>query len=166
MLLESNPSHQLLSHLLHNTNTAIQIDTEYRVLIAALENGLFTKKQIPLYYYVRFKKVVPFENSNSCWNEPAVILEITGPQGDGDALDQWVDDVVYPALIAEGGTIGLHFGKRIPPGRKTTRAALNKYKSCGAQLDLDPVDCYHPQCKRTTHPSSFVYPDQYYKFVG
>lgn len=145
---------------------AIQIDTEYKTLMAAIENGLFTKKRIPVYYYVRFKRVVPLENSNSCWKEPAVILEITGPQGDGEGLDAWVDDVVYPALIAEGGTIGLHFGKRIPPGTQTTRAALKKYKSCGVELNLDPAHCYHPQCKRKVRPSSFVYPDQYYDFVG
>jgi hypothetical protein len=93
------------------SSPAIQIDTEFRTLSQALRDGLFTSKPIPLYYYVRFKKVEPFYPSNSCWNETAVILEITGPQGDGVALDAWVDEVVTPALLQAGGTIGLHFGE-------------------------------------------------------
>ncbi|CAB9497143.1 expressed unknown protein [Seminavis robusta] len=143
---------------------AIQIDVEYRVLRQALKRGLFTSKRVPLYYYVRFKRVYPFENSNSCWNETAVILEITGPQGDGAKLDAWVDEVVTPALLDAGGTIGLHFGKRIPPRSLTTQKALEKYASCGAELNLSPANCYHPQCARTTTPQQFTYPPQYYTY--
>jgi hypothetical protein len=98
-------------HCFPPLNPAIQIDTELRTLLKALSDGLFTSKPIPLYYYVRFKQVEPFVPSNSCWNETAVILEITGPQGDGVALDAWVDQVVTPALLQAGGTIGLHFGE-------------------------------------------------------
>ena len=128
----------------------------------ALDNGLFSAKSIPLYFYVRFKKVEPFVGSNSCWDETTVILEITGPQQDGEALDKWVDEVVTPALLAAGGTIGLHFGKRIPPNSVTLQAALEKYESCGVETNINPTNCYHPQCQRKMSPSPFQYPPNYY----
>lgn len=141
---------------------AIQIDTEYAALERALDAGLFSAKSIPVYFYVRFKKVEPFTGSNSCWSETAVILEITGPQQDGEALDAWVDEVVTPALLAAGGTIGLHFGKRIPPNSATLQAALSKYTSCGVETNISPTNCYHPQCTRALSPASFTYPPTYY----
>jgi hypothetical protein len=131
-------------------------------MVKALENGLFTEEAIPLYFYVRFKKVQPKENTISCWDETSVILEITAPKGDGDALDEWVDTIVYPALIDAGGTVGLHFGKRLPPNTNLLQAALKKYESCGVELDLNPDVCFHPQCRRRVAPDPFVYPPQYY----
>lgn len=143
---------------------SIQLDVEYAALLKALRNGLFSAKSIPLYFYVRFKKVEPFTNGNSCFTETSVILEMTAPQQEGEKLDDWVDAVVLPALLDAGATIGMHFGKRIPPNTETLQKAYEKYASCGVELNVSPTNCYHPACTRSLTPDDFNYPPQYYSF--
>jgi hypothetical protein len=146
---------------------AIQIDTEWSTLMAAMEDGLFTHdERVPLYWGVIAQKVEPTENSNSCWNVTSVALNIQVPPGQGDKLDKYVDKVVLPRLAAvPGSSIGANFGTRLPSRSDFLAMALERYESrCGVELDLLPSDCYHPACTRSTTITTFTYPEQYYEF--
>lgn len=67
------------------------------------------------------------------------------------------------ALQAEGGTVDLHLGKRLDSGSAIFQAAMARYNSvCGAELNVSPVDCYHPTCQRDGLVQSFTYPPDLY----
>ena len=67
------------------------------------------------------------------------------------------------ALQAEGGTVDLHLGKRLDSGSAIFQAAMARYNSvCGAELNVSPVDCYHPTCQRDGLVRSFTYPPDLY----
>ncbi len=110
---------------------------------------------------VVIKKITPAPSSVGCWSEPTAAIDLQMPVGQGAELDAYVDGVLLPALAAEG-TVGLHFGKRVPAQSAVLRAALETYGRCGVQLSLSPPVCYHPLCSRTEHPSAFEYPQPYF----
>ena len=96
------------------------------------------------------------------WPDPACLearLALTRLQHVGSIAPS--NQVLYPALSAIG-TVGLHFGKRVPAGSPVLTAALDKYAQCGVALGLSPADCYHPLCSRTVTPSAFKYPLPYF----
>lgn len=139
----------------------IQVDTEWSTLITAMNAGLFSSPTIPFNLGIVIKKIQP-GGDNSCWTVPAAAIDVQAPIGQSDLLDQYVEGVLHPALSAIG-SVGLHFGKRLPAGSNVLQSALDKYAGCGAAVDLEPANgCYHPMCTRTATPTAFEYPAQYF----
>eukprot|EP00967_Tisochrysis_lutea_P142574 scaffold263608_cov37-Tisochrysis_lutea.AAC.1 len=139
----------------------IEVDTEWSTLMAAIDAGLFSSPSLPSELAIVLKRVSPSENTVGCWTEPAAAIDIQAPVGSAAILDEYVDSVLYPSL-ATYGTVGLHFGKRVPSGSMVLNATLEKYARCGAALALNGGECIHPMCRRTTVPSPFNYPSKYY----
>jgi len=140
----------------------IQVDTEWATLLAAMDAGLFSNPPVPVDLGLVIKRITPAEPTNGCWTEPAAAIDIQAPMGKHAILDDWIRDVLHPALTAIG-TVGLHFGKRLPAQSAVLQAALDKYEACGASVGLSLTECYHPMCKRTVTPTAFEYPSQYFK---
>lgn len=128
----------------------------------AIENGLF--KDWPLYGGAVIKRISA--SDQGCWSVDAAALDIQLPINRGDELDDFVNSVIYPTLTDLGGTVSLHFGKRIPENSDTLQSALNFYEDCGVEvgLDLGTEDCFHPLCNRGNSADSFTYPAAYYEF--
>eukprot|EP00967_Tisochrysis_lutea_P069131 scaffold90764_cov32-Tisochrysis_lutea.AAC.2 len=139
----------------------IQVDTEWDTLLQAMRAGLFSAPNVPFNLAVVIKRIQPTNGTFGCWDVPAAAIDIQAPVGWHDMLDGYVADEVYPALSAIG-SVGLHFGKRIPAQSAVLQAALNKYSTCGASLNLSPAQCIHPMCERTPNPTTFEYPARYY----
>lgn len=142
----------------------VQIDTEWSTFVAAVQGGLFRDAAaLPLSFGVVVKKIVPAANATGCWSVPTAAIDIQAPVGEGPNLDEYTDAVVWPRLAAIG-SVGLHFGKRLPAGSRLLRSALDKYSSCGAEtgLSINPAACYHPMCERAEAATEFVYPSSYY----
>ena len=140
----------------------IQLDMEWSAFVTLVGNGIF--KNMPSKMSALIKKITPNESSNGCWDVPVASLDFQIPLGFSDDLDEYVTDVFYPAILDldEDAEVSLHFGKRMPSGGVVLQAALDKYESCGATLDLSPEKCYHPLCTRTNVPTTFEYPEKYY----
>jgi len=145
----------------------VQIDTPWETLTKAIQDeGLFTtdNNKVPLYFNVVIKKIESDGVNYKCWGEgktTMAAMDIEAPAGWGDKMDEFVNDIIYPAL-SKHGPVALHFGKRIPPNSDIIASALDVYGSCGVELGLDLDDCYHPQCERKTSPQNFEYPALYY----
>lgn len=88
----------------------IQVDVEWNVLITAIENGLF--EQWPFYGGALIKRISA--SNKSCWSaEDTAALDLQFPFNQGEVVDDFVDNILYPMLTDLGGTVGSHFGKRI-----------------------------------------------------
>lgn len=136
------------------------IDTEWETVISAMADGLFTRDLVPPFLGVTIRKITPSASPNGCWTETSAILDVQGPE-DGDAIDDFVNNVILPKLL-KFGTVGLHFGKRIQAGSPILDAALDKYGTCGAELNVEPATCIHPMCRRSTAVSTFEWAPGFY----
>jgi len=155
---ESNPQ-----PLLSPGATSVEnwgIDTEWETLISAMADGLFTRDRVPAFLGVTMRKLTPSDSPNGCWTTTSAIIDVQGPAGD-DQIDDFVNNVILPKL-QKFGTVGLHFGKRIEAGSPILDAALSKYGTCGADLNVEPAACYHPMCRRSTAVSDFVWAPGFY----
>jgi hypothetical protein len=141
----------------------LQIDIATDKLKQAMQNGLFSgDDKIPNYMFAMIKPFAASDNPHACWTGPTVALDIQAPPGWGNQLDTYVDEVVYPHLLAVNATVTMHLGKRLPPNSRIVAAALTTYESCGMALNVAANPCYHPLCKRTVVPNEFEYPLAYY----
>ncbi|CAB9499011.1 expressed unknown protein [Seminavis robusta] len=140
----------------------VQIDTEWDTLVSAMEDGLFTKDKVPLYFGVLAKKITPLSNK-ACWSVPVASIDIQAPKGSGDQLDKFIKETVLPALKSRGN-VALHFGKRLDSGSEIVSSALSTYnRQCGVQLGVTPTECYHPACNRESTMTNFTWPPSIYQ---
>lgn len=139
----------------------IQIDAPWSSLMNVMEDGIFT--DMPILMGAVIKRISASESSNGCWKEEMAAIDLQMPVGRLDGLLEFTNDVLFPALD-KLGEVSLHFGKRIPGGTDLLAAALDKFESCGASVNLTPDPCYHPGCTRSTTITDFVFPPAYYEF--
>jgi len=152
----------------------VQIDTPWDNLVDAVQQrGLFTSgvnnsNKVPLYFNVVIKRIQPAatDNNFNCYGTGTVMaaIDVEAPLGRADEMDAFIENIVYPALSANNGTVGIHFGKRSPPNSSILQSALDVYEACGAKVGLGAMEkCYHPLCERKATPSVFEYPEAYYE---
>ena len=141
----------------------IQIDTEWTTFLSMVEDGFFDDNPPPIDSIVAVKHIFADRTSNGCWKEETAGIAMATPTRSVDELEDYVTDV-YQAIERRGGTLTLHFGKRMPRDRTIIRAALRKLESCGVQLNVNPARCLHPVCRRTDRISTFEWPAEYYSF--
>jgi len=146
---------------------AVQVDAAWETLLSAIEEeGLFTSddKKVPSpYINVVIKKL---DDTPACSTATKMCgIDLEAPAGWGDMLDDYINDVVYPAL-AKHGDVTIHFGKRVPPNSALVQSALDFYGDCGVEvgLNITKEECHHPYCERRTAPTLFTYPSKYYDY--
>ncbi|CAB9506668.1 expressed unknown protein [Seminavis robusta] len=139
------------------------IDTEWDTLMSAMEDGLFTKDTLPLYFGVLIRKVSA-GTEKSCWSVPIATIDIYAPKGSGDQLNKFIKETVVPYLKSRGN-VGLHFGKRLDSGSELLSLALSTYnRQCGVELGVTPTEgCYHPACNRESTLTNFTWPPSLYQ---
>ena len=142
----------------------VQIDVAWDVLMDAMRDGLFTSGDgiVPSFFGVQGKRI---SKGGFCWEETdGTALDIVAPQGQGAALDAYIEDIVMPKLQEFGGAdVSMHMGKRIKSGSALVNSALSYYESqCGVELNVNVAECYHAMCMRTNEVSEFTYPAAYF----
>lgn len=146
---------------------AVQLDTQWEALVTAIDNGLFSgDSALPINFNVVIKRIVAVGQNFKCWGEGTIMasIDIEVPGGSGEALDEYIDGKIFPAIQTAGGNLTLHFGKRSPPNSLVLQSTIDFYAACGVETNLTISDssCYNPICDRTVTPRRFKYPDQYY----
>ena len=117
---------------------------------------------MPILMGALIKRISASESSNGCWKEDTAAIDLQSPVGRYDGMIEFVNDVLFPALD-KLGEVSLHFGKHLPEGSDVLAAAIDKFESCGASVNLTPDPCYHPGCTRSTSISDFVFPSAYFE---
>lgn len=138
----------------------IQLDAPWTSLMKAMEDGVFA--EMPLLMGMLIKRISAGEDSSGCWKEEMASIDLQMPKAAYAELDEFAENVLLPAL-QELGEVSLHFGKRLVSGSNMMAAAISKFESCGASVNLSPDPCYHPACTRSVELSQFVFPPQYYE---
>lgn len=140
----------------------IQVDAPWANVVTAMENGVFG--QMPVLMGFLIKRISVSENTIGCWkDEQMASVDMQMPLSGAKGLDDYAENILLPAL-QELGEVSIHFGKRIPTGSNLLAAALTKFESCGASLNINPSPCYHPGCTRSTEVTEFEYPPEYTEF--
>jgi hypothetical protein len=147
----------------------IQVDTAWTTLMSAMRDGLFTEDLVPPYFNVLVKKLSVSPTSIGCWKEDTAAIDFYSPDMYGGKLDKYMNDVVLPALKAHGD-LTLHMGKRLAPGSDIVKEAFATYENqCGVELDINPSECYHPACTRSSDGSlatNFEYPPGIFQTIN
>jgi len=129
-----------------------------------MRDGLFTSGDgiVPSFLGVQGKRI---SKGGFCWDETdGAALDIVAPQGQGNKIDAYVNNIILPKLQEFGGSdVSMHMGKRIKSGSALVNSALSYYESkCGVELNVNVEECYHPMCARTNKVSEFTYPPAYF----
>ena len=144
------------------TNEQIQMDTQWSVFVDMVDSGWFNDNPPPTFDLIlAVRHIRANGSSRGCWKEDTAAIAIGSPVR---AVD---DNESYAAKVLEGiesfgGKISLHYGKRSPRNVGIRRAALRTYEECGIEMDVDPVRCVHPSCRRTEVIEPFEWPAEYY----
>jgi len=138
----------------------IQIDVPWTSFVSVSEDGVFT--EMSGYMEAVIKRITATENLSSCWKEDTAAIDLQVPQSRADELLEFAEDVLFPKL-KELGEVSIHFGKHIPEGSNLLAAAIDKFESCGASVNLTPDSCHHPGCTRSTEVSQFEYLPNYFE---
>lgn len=136
----------------------IQIDAPWTSLMTVMENGIFGDQ--PGLQGALIKRISASADSVGCWKEDMASIDMQAPKSAQVDLDNFAENVLLPALQAEGD-VTLHLGKRLVTGSNMMAAAMSKFESCGASVNLSPSPCYHPACTRSGVVSQFEFPPQY-----
>lgn len=142
-----------------------QLDISWSNFLLLVENGIYAT--IPDKMGTITKKITPDVNSNGCWQEPVASIDFQIPVGFDQVLDDYVSGEFYTKLLEvdSDAELTFHFGKRVPEDTSILQAALDKFESCGATLNITPEKCHHPLCTRTVIPSEFEYPEEYFDLL-
>ena len=155
------PNGQYDGDLVYAAMEQIQIDTEWTTFLSMVDEGFFEDNPPPIGLVVAVKHIFANGNSNGCWKEETAGIAMAVPIGSAEDVEDYSTQV-YEAIARRGGTLTLHFGKRMPANREIIRAALSKLESCGVQTNVNPVRCLHPICRRTDRVDNFEWPAEYY----
>lgn len=144
------------------TNEQIQMDTHWSVFIDMVDSGWFDDNPPPSFDLIlAVRHIRANENSRGCWKEDTAAIAIGSPVRAVDDKENYAAQVLND-IESFGGKITLHFGKRNPSNADIRRAALKTYAECGIEMDVTPVRCIHPACRRTEAIASFEWPVEYY----
>ena len=125
-----------------------------------MENGLWTKDYVPAYFGVVAKRLSADQSSPGCWKVDTAAIDFQAPATYGTKLDEYLDNVVLPALLAAGGPVSVHMGKRLASNSALLQESYSFYNAaCGVSLDVATSPCYHPACTRSLQITDFDYPD-------
>lgn len=138
----------------------IQIDAPWENVVQVMVDGVFGK--MPYLMGALIKRITVTEDTIGCWKDVTEMasVDMQMPIGAAKDLDDFAVNVLFPAL-QELGDVSVHFGKRLPTGTDLLAAAIDKFESCGASVNLNPSPCYHPGCTRSTTITDFEFPPDY-----
>lgn len=144
------------------TNEQIQMDTQWSVFVDMVDSGWFNDNPPPTFDLIlAVRHIRANGNSRGCWKEDTAAIAIGSPVRAVDDNENYAAQVLE-GIESFGGKITLHYGKRSPRNVNIRRAALRTYEECGIEMDVDPVRCVHPSCRRTEAIEPFEWPAEYY----
>jgi len=95
-----------------------------------------------------------------CWRQDAAPIVLGRPTRTVDDIENYAAQILI--VVDKKQTRSFHHSQF----RKSSNAKSIYFKCYtlrSVELDIDPVRCVHPNCRRTKQPTPFEWPEEYYE---